>query len=751
MISEMAIWSRLSGFPSFANGWLRGNVVTTHRKVKDLDEDNVRVLQEQYLLASGPHTVAQLERLPQLVTDVQKPVVSLDLSPSGRHTLVLRNGKEDTPFVELNSGGFSQRIDATAVHGKMLGDGWFSAISWAEGERFVAYTACSKKKGKLASLLDTEGDVEMRGTKFELLNSDWGEKYNDVGLTCINVLDTMTGKIVCVVDGAKDEAQLSVGQPVLNTVGDRTVLYYTAWTSSPKRLGMIYCYQRPCAIYSLDVTDLLSGDGGAGGEAGGATPTPTLVSTSCALARSPRISPDGARLVFVGRREPMATHNGCFSLFSVQLSELSSSPQLVLDLVAEPLDEGGFPGLFCDQLPRQCFAGANSVVFNSAWGSRESACVVDLATGVVTRLTGQLAPVFAGGTADGWNDARDASCSVLDVDAASQRVLFSASSPTVPPRIGVWDLAASKLLGWSGADTLPSMTASRSPPGEAPGTELVQELAGMRWRVLQHRAASSGIGKRFESILLLSAAAGAGPLTVVPHGGPHSCMTTSFLASSVFLAMQTAGAVLLVNYRGSTGFGQASIDSLPGNIGKNDVADMIQAADDAVAAFPSLLDGERMSVVGGSHGGFLTGHLIGQHPDKFKAAAMRNPVTNIPAMLGVTDINDWCVVEAGHEYDFSAYKPVTAQVLASMLASSPVAHIDAVKTPTLIALGAKDRRVPSSQGLDFFHMLKARGVPAKLLVFPEDTHAIDNPASEAEHWVAIAKWFKEHGSVGGDS
>lgn len=56
-------------------------------------------------------------------------------------------------------------------------------------------------------------------------------------------------------------------------------------------------------------------------------------------------------------------------------------------------------------------------------------------------------------------------------------------------------------------------------------------------------------------------------------------------------------------------------------------------------------DDERASVCGGSHGGFLTGHLMGQYPQRFKCAGLRNPVLNIALMVGVTDIPDWCYVE----------------------------------------------------------------------------------------------------------
>ena len=775
LLKPMYDWARFSGFPIYASGWLREGIVITNRRVKDLDEDGSRLLQETFSIGDGE----KLRRVPQLVTDLLKPV-GMDLSPSGSHTLVLRNGKDDQPIVEINSAeGISRRIDASAVHGKNLGDGWFSSISWSDDEQFVAYTSCSKRKGgKPASLLDTEGPQELRGSKFEF-KDDWGEKYVGVSSTTISVLNVKTGKIVNFGEFLDGGGELSVGQGVLRLQNGRYVLYYTAWTTTPKRLGMIFCYQRPCSVYSLDVTDLLSPTSQpapGGGDFSQAVPRPVCLTASCALARSPRVSPDGSTLVFVGRQQPMSTHNGCFQLLSLSLTS-DEGPKVVLDLVETPSEDLAYPGLYCDQLPRQCYADLSGrrVVLSSMWGSRESVSVVDLSSGTITRLTDQLAPPLlpsssstssSSSTGD-WSNSCDASSSVLDVDAARQQLLFTVSSPNSPPRVGLWDLASSKLLaagplpvssttslkaetgGAAPASTIDSIAAAACP--SAVVDDVTASLAAMSWKVLKHsaRGAMKSTASRFESILLLPPTRGDTPqqrvpLLVVPHGGPHSCTPTSFLASYAFLAAATQSAVLNVNYRGSTGFGQASIDSLPGNIGRNDVQDMVQATHEALQAYPELLDDSRLAVVGGSHGGFLTAHLIGQHPSMFKAAAMRNPVTNIPSMNGVTDIPDWCVVEAGHKYDFSRYGVSSADVLATMLAASPVVYIDAVKTPTLMCLGLKDRRVPASQGIEYYHLLKARGIPAKMLVFPEDTHAIDQPASEAEHFVAISMWFNQY-------
>jgi len=257
---------------------------------------------------------------------------------------------------------------------------------------------------------------------------------------------------------------------------------------------------------------------------------------------------------------------------------------------------------------------------------------------------------------------------------------------------------------------------------------------------------------------------------VVPHGGPHSTTPTSFVPSYSFLAAETHCAVLHVNYRGSLGFGAHDLNSLPGKIGEQDVADVILATRTALAILnqqgaaggatggengggggpaplPSpLLDRGRVAVVGGSHGGFLGAHLIGQHPGLFKVAALRNPVTNIPAMAGTTDIPDWCSIEALGlgTYDFTRFGPCKPAALAGMFDRSPIKHMEQVRAPTLLALGAKDRRVPCSQGVEFHHALKSQNVPTRLLMYPEDTHAIDRPASEADHWLNIAAWLNNH-------
>jgi len=128
-------------------------------------------------------------------------------------------------------------------------------------------------------------------------------------------------------------------------------------------------------------------------------------------------------------------------------------------------------------------------------------------------------------------------------------------------------------------------------------------------------------------------------------------------------------------------------------------------------------------------------------------------------MASVTDIPDWCFVEVlgaaamdlfsnpkdggGGGGGFGAAVATPAQ-LAAMWSASPVRFVDTVACPTLVALGARDLRVPPSQGVEWHYALKARGVPTRLLIYPDDSHPIDRPASEADHWCNVVLWINAH-------
>ncbi|KAI3844358.1 hypothetical protein MKX03_021532 [Papaver bracteatum] len=158
-----------------------------------------------------------------------------------------------------------------------------------------------------------------------------------------------------------------------------------------------------------------------------------------------------------------------------------------------------------------------------------------------------------------------------------------------------------------------------------------------------------------------------------------------------------------------------------------------------------LADPSKVAVFGGSHGGFLTTHLIGQAPDRFVAAAARNPVCNLALMVGTSDIPDWCFVEAyggREEKDYFTEAPSLDHL--HVLYNESVCHWYHVKTPTLLLLGAQDLRVPVSNGLQYARALKENGVDVKVIVFPNDAHGINRPQSDFESFLNIGVWFNKH-------
>uniref|UniRef100_A0A4W4ES82 Acylamino-acid-releasing enzyme n=1 Tax=Electrophorus electricus TaxID=8005 RepID=A0A4W4ES82_ELEEL len=232
------------------------------------------------------------------------------------------------------------------------------------------------------------------------------------------------------------------------------------------------------------------------------------------------------------------------------------------------------------------------------------------------------------------------------------------------------------------------------------------------------------------------------PLIVNPHGGPHSVIVAEWLLSPAVFCSVGFG-VLLVNYRGSIGYGQDSILSLPGNVGTQDVKD-VQFAVESVLKQGGF-DREKVVVTGGSHGGFLACHLIGQYPDFYKACAARNPVINLASMIGSTDIPDWCMVEAG--FDYKTNTLLSPAMLEQMLNKSPIKHVTQVKAPVLLALGEDDRRVPNKQGLEYYKSLKAFNVPVRLLWYPDNNHSLSKVDAESDGFMNIVLWLIQHLSL----
>ena len=218
------------------------------------------------------------------------------------------------------------------------------------------------------------------------------------------------------------------------------------------------------------------------------------------------------------------------------------------------------------------------------------------------------------------------------------------------------------------------------------------------------------------------------------------------------------------------GYGSKALHALPGRIGRLDVDDVMAATRGALQLSSPSLDEDRVGVMGGSHGGFLAAHLLGQFPSFFRAGALRNPVINIPSMFTTSDIPDWTVVEAcgSGRYDFNSFAMPTVEDTARMAEASPIRSccqcacrcgdsrvarrfVRDVVSPVLLCLGAGDRRVPSSQGMEYYRALTAQrstanGTPSEVVLrlYPDCDHAIDKPNGEADQFICIRNFFIQH-------
>ena len=231
------------------------------------------------------------------------------------------------------------------------------------------------------------------------------------------------------------------------------------------------------------------------------------------------------------------------------------------------------------------------------------------------------------------------------------------------------------------------------------------------------------------------------PLVVIPHGGPH-VMSTDAFRSSCAAFVHLGYAVLLCNYRGSTGFSKNDLNALHGNVGDIDIKDVQNVVEIFLEQQGEAINCKQIFAFGGSHGGFIGAHLVGQYPDFYSAAALLNPVIDMAAMMMVTDIPDWAFVESGVPYEQGSIP--SPEIYKEMVQRSPIIHLKKVKAPVLLLIGGKDLRVPPSQGKSYYRLLKANGKTAKLLYYPEDSHPLLSIETSGDFFLNVCRWFYTH-------
>ncbi|MBN1163663.1 MAG: S9 family peptidase [Candidatus Krumholzibacteriota bacterium] len=214
------------------------------------------------------------------------------------------------------------------------------------------------------------------------------------------------------------------------------------------------------------------------------------------------------------------------------------------------------------------------------------------------------------------------------------------------------------------------------------------------------------------------------PLLVLVHGGPHGTFGDDFHPrwnTQVFAAPGYVTA--LVNFHGSSTFGQDFTDAITGENGRKPFIDVMRAVDHILER--GFVDERRMAVAGGSYGGYLAS-WIGTQTIRFACLINHAGVFDLCAQFG-SDIT------SGRQ---RAYGGTPWEALENVIRWSPAHNMENYVTPTLIIHGEKDYRVPVGNGLEAYGMLKAKGVPARFIYFPDENH-----------WVLTAQnsifWYRE--------
>ena len=223
------------------------------------------------------------------------------------------------------------------------------------------------------------------------------------------------------------------------------------------------------------------------------------------------------------------------------------------------------------------------------------------------------------------------------------------------------------------------------------------------------------------------------PMLNLLHGGPQTMWSDDWgyrWNPEVF-----AGAgyvILMINRRGSTGYGQKFTDEITNDWGGKAYEDVMKGTDAAIAKYP-FIDASRLAAAGGSYGGYMADWLA-THTGRFKAIISHAGVYDKVSMYATEELwfeehdmqgTPWSAPE-----NYKRYAPVTY-----------AGDLGKYKTPMLVIAGERDYRVPYTQSLEFFSALQRQGVPSELLIFPDEGHWVLKPQNAQLWYKTFLNWL----------
>jgi len=394
----------------------------------------------------------------------------------------------------------------------------------------------------------------------------------------------------------------------------------------------------------------------------------------------PRVSADGRTVAFIG-------------------GLMSDFPVVGGDVYSVPIEGGdpenltpGYKGSFSSL----AWAGGRLIAGVTVGGSTGVA-TLDVTGKTDSRITGQAVAAETIVAGDG----------AVAVDAKGANAAYVTDSFTTAPAIAFGPLGKGRKITHDNDALAPALT--------------VQDL---RWR---------NDGHDVQGWLLAPTGASAAtgvPMVTVVHGGPASASTPHYPWGNevgAFLAHNYW--VFLPNPRGSFGQGEAFVRANVKDFGGGDLRDILAGIDAAEKKAP--IDDKRLGIYGHSYGGFMTMWAVTQ-THRFGAAIAGAGIADWVAYYGQNGIDQWMIPFFGA----SAYDdPATYDRM------SPIRHIRNVKTPTFLYVGERDIETPAAQSLEYWHGLRAMGVPSELMIYQDEGHGIRDPKNLIDRETRMIGWF----------
>jgi dipeptidyl aminopeptidase/acylaminoacyl peptidase len=230
------------------------------------------------------------------------------------------------------------------------------------------------------------------------------------------------------------------------------------------------------------------------------------------------------------------------------------------------------------------------------------------------------------------------------------------------------------------------------------------------------------------------------PVAFLIHGGPQGSFGDGW--SYRWNPQTYAGqgyAVVMIDFHGSTGYGQKFTDSISGHWGDRPLEDLQKGWAAALKKYP-FLDGDRACALGASYGGYMINWIAGNWFDKqgnapFKCLVNHNGVFDTRSMGAVTE-ELWFT-----EWEFGGPLHVKPEGYERF---NPARHIDKWKTPMMVVAGQNDFRVPIDQSLSTFTALQRKGIDSQLLYFPDENHWVLKPQNSVLWHDTVNAWLKKY-------